>query len=70
MKKEIAPNRTQDRDMAPSEQKHFTLPDTKTITEWFSKDQEEMILKLCASKYENYGKYSVYEVYNEHSKSL
>lgn len=68
--KVMAEDNKQETQMTCSEVEKISLPNTKTITEWFARDQQERIMKLCAAKYEAYGKYSVYEVYNEHSKSL
>ncbi len=48
--------------------KEFELPDSTIISEWFSQDQEKKIRKLTDPT--NYDKYSVYQVYSEHSKTM
>jgi len=49
----------------------FQLPDQDTISEWFSNDHLDRLRRIFSlrSDHDEYGKYSVYEVYNK-SKDL
>lgn len=40
------------------------LPDTDTISEWFSEDHADRLKRIFGTDL-NYNKYSVYEVYKE-----
>ncbi len=49
-------------DIKRSEQ--FSLPDTDTISDWFSQDHLDRIKRIRGSDL-NYSKYSVYEAYRD-----
>lgn len=42
----------------------FVLPDTATISEWFSADHKDRLRRLAKGN-DSYDKYSVYERYDE-----
>lgn len=49
--------------------KHFCLPASDTISEWFSEDHMDRLKRIYGPD-SNYDKYSVYEVYKKSKGAL